>query len=191
MSAPLQPSSTAATRDAQTPNYNSREPTMRYSANLRETLRNATHTRNQRGTPTSGKPSNLAQQTRRKYRQPRSIGTGTSQTPTHTRGNDHNNQKKKKRVQLSKRSHGPQRGRRSSQKHTEQYVGLEDLDNILNGNCLLYAAMGIDGRDANHPQLARFYRDQAITHARSFPPHAQEYLRLARSNPTGDIRSGQ
>jgi hypothetical protein len=65
-------------------------------------------------------------------------------------------------------------------------VGLEDLDNVGDGNCLLYAAMGIDGRHKNHPKWAKIYRDRAITHASSLPPHAQEYLGLARSNPTGN-----
>jgi hypothetical protein len=36
---------------------------------------------------------------------------------------------------------------------TYRTVGLEDLDNIGQGNCLLYAAMGINGRDAKHPHL--------------------------------------
>jgi hypothetical protein len=66
-------------------------------------------------------------------------------------------------------------------------VGLEDLDNIGNGNCLLYAAMGIDGRGADHAHQAAFYRRRAIAHARALPPHAQEYLRLSRANPTGAI----
>jgi hypothetical protein len=65
-------------------------------------------------------------------------------------------------------------------------VGLDDLDNIGQGNCLLYAIMGINGWDANHLHLAIIIRDRAITHARSLSPHAQEYLRLARSNSTGD-----
>jgi hypothetical protein len=33
-------------------------------------------------------------------------------------------------------------------------VRLQDMDVLGDGNCFLYAAMGIDGRGANHPQAA-------------------------------------
>jgi hypothetical protein len=65
-------------------------------------------------------------------------------------------------------------------------VGLKDLDNKGKGNCLLYAAMGIHGPDADHPRQAGIIRERAITHARSLPQHAQEYLRLSRANPIGE-----
>jgi hypothetical protein len=61
-------------------------------------------------------------------------------------------------------------------------VRLQDMDVLGDGNCFLYAAMGIDGRGADHPQAAAdLLRSRAIAHARSLPVTVQDFLDLRRA----------
>jgi len=71
-------------------------------------------------------------------------------------------------------------------------VNLEDMDVCRDGNCFLYAALGINGHGAGHPQAAVTLRNQAIAHARSLPVTVQNYQELRRpaehpTDPYGDI----
>ena len=59
-------------------------------------------------------------------------------------------------------------------------VNLEDMDVCGDGNCFLYAALGINGHGADHPQAAATLRRQAIAHARSLPMTVQNFLELRR-----------
>jgi hypothetical protein len=65
-------------------------------------------------------------------------------------------------------------------------VRLEDMDVCGDGNCFLYAALGINGYGAGHPQAAVTLRSQAIAHARSLPVTVQDHLELrqATDDPT-------
>ncbi|KAJ1641458.1 hypothetical protein T492DRAFT_919731 [Pavlovales sp. CCMP2436] len=47
-------------------------------------------------------------------------------------------------------------------------------------NCFLYAALGINGHGAGHPQAAATLRSRAIAHARSLPVTVQNYLEFRR-----------
>jgi hypothetical protein len=51
-----------------------------------------------------------------------------------------------------------------------------DMDVLGDANCFLYAAMGINGRGADHPQAAADLRRRVIAHARSLPVTVQYFL---------------
>jgi hypothetical protein len=55
------------------------------------------------------------------------------------------------------------------------------MDVRRDGNCFIYAAMGIDGRGADHSQAAADLRSRAIVHARSLPVTVQDFLDLRRA----------
>jgi hypothetical protein len=60
-------------------------------------------------------------------------------------------------------------------------VRLMDMDVLGDGNCFLYAAMGINGRGADNPRAAADLRRRAIAHARSLPATVQDFLDLRRA----------
>jgi hypothetical protein len=55
------------------------------------------------------------------------------------------------------------------------------MDVLGDGNCFLYAAMGINGRGADHPQAAADLRRRGVAHSRSLPETVQDFLDLMRA----------